>query len=132
MQQCDHHLSVFTIECACRFISKDKPWFLDERPSNRDALLFPSRKFQWAQMPLFAQPTLVQVAFRSRPRAIFLPPHVREWQHDLFDGRQGRKKIKALKDKPTVILTKPIQPFLRQRPEIRTEPLALAWPNHPP
>ena len=58
LQQLEHSPSILLVQISGRFIRQQHFWPGDERPGNRNALLFPSRKFSCAMLGSVRQTNL--------------------------------------------------------------------------
>lgn len=100
-QQLDDALAIGGIEAGSGFIGQQQGRFVDERASNRHALLLAERQLSGALVDARGEADALQqlrrspASLRPRPLAAVARP-----EQDVVQGRQGAGQIKRLEDQP--------------------------------
>ena len=87
------------VEVTRRLVSENERRVVDERTSDRNALLFSSRQLAGQVVRAIGEPNVREKCARSLGAAGVVIG-VEQRQHDVVDGRRAVEQVKLLKDEP--------------------------------
>src|SRR5260370_38134969 len=99
-QQLEHGPSILLVQISGRFICQQHARPCDERPGNRNTLLFPARKFSRTVFGPVLQPNFRQPLARRFQRDWLCFSAHQQRHRDMLYGRKIRQQLMPLPEKP--------------------------------